>query len=255
MKSSKRIKYNKSPLIEVVLQLRFPTILSIGAGEPVNFQDKIRENFPFYQEGIQQQNELVVSSDGIPTQLKRSQLKIYNFFSKDKLNKISFTPSYINISTKNYIQWECFFQNVSTIIKIFQEEYKPSFYTRVGLKYIDLIKRSKYGLENKKWGELIKPHILGIVIPELEDGVRAYSTKAEFKNLKDNSFTKEQIEFVRVNNDTEVSLLIDCEYFTTELVKVDDLDNTMNLLHCNAKNFIDSVITKELSKAMEPVEI
>ena len=43
-----RVRYLKPQLMEVICQLRFPTILSIGAKDPVDFQEKIRAKFPRY---------------------------------------------------------------------------------------------------------------------------------------------------------------------------------------------------------------
>lgn len=43
-----RYQYAKSPLVEVICQLRFPTILSIGSQEPAAFQEAIRREFPRY---------------------------------------------------------------------------------------------------------------------------------------------------------------------------------------------------------------
>ena len=44
-----RCIYQKNQLMEVVCQLRFPTILSIGTKEPAEFQDEIRDVFPRYE--------------------------------------------------------------------------------------------------------------------------------------------------------------------------------------------------------------
>ena len=43
-----RFHYARSPLVEVICQLRFPTILSIGANEPAAFQEAVRRDFPRY---------------------------------------------------------------------------------------------------------------------------------------------------------------------------------------------------------------
>ena len=43
-----RYQYARAPLVEVICQLRFPTILSIGAKEPAEFQEAIRKDFPQY---------------------------------------------------------------------------------------------------------------------------------------------------------------------------------------------------------------
>lgn len=57
---NKRVKYNRCPLVEVIFQLRFPTILSINSKQPADFQEKIRKEYPFYDEGIEEQNELLM---------------------------------------------------------------------------------------------------------------------------------------------------------------------------------------------------
>ena len=44
---NKRVKYNRCPLVEVIFQLRFPTILSINSKQPADFQEKIRKEYPF----------------------------------------------------------------------------------------------------------------------------------------------------------------------------------------------------------------
>ena len=43
-----RCQYARSPLVEVICQLRFPSILSIGAKGPAEFQEAVRREFPRY---------------------------------------------------------------------------------------------------------------------------------------------------------------------------------------------------------------
>lgn len=255
MQEHKRVRYKKSPLVEVIFQLRFPTILSINTKQPVNFQDRIRARYPFYQEGIEQQNELVIAPDGSPTQIKRSQNKNYSFVSKDELYKVNLTSSFIAISTKGYTQWEDFLDHINYIVPEFENEYMPAFYTRVGLRYIDAITRGELGLENKKWTELINSHILGIVTSDIEEGIQAFVSEAEYKNHDGQSLTKTHVELVHVNDNPEMSLLIDCDYFTSGVTEKENLLYVANLLHTNSSNFIGKAITEELSKAMEPEEI
>ena len=45
---NRRYAYGKSQLIEVISQLRFPTILSIDTREPADFQETVRAAFPRY---------------------------------------------------------------------------------------------------------------------------------------------------------------------------------------------------------------
>lgn len=43
-----RVVYDKSPLVEVVCQLRFPTVLRIEAEVPSAFQEAVRSRFPLF---------------------------------------------------------------------------------------------------------------------------------------------------------------------------------------------------------------
>ena len=43
-----RYQYARSPLVEVICQLRFPPILSINTEEPAQFQEAVRRDFPRY---------------------------------------------------------------------------------------------------------------------------------------------------------------------------------------------------------------
>ena len=41
-------KYSRNPLIQVIMQIRFPSLLEISNKDPVEFQQKIRTDFPLY---------------------------------------------------------------------------------------------------------------------------------------------------------------------------------------------------------------
>ena len=41
-----RYQYVRSPLVEVICQLRFPAILTINTKEPAEFQEAVRHDFP-----------------------------------------------------------------------------------------------------------------------------------------------------------------------------------------------------------------
>lgn len=252
MKTLPRVKYEKSPLIEVIFQLRFPTILKIGANAPEDFQERIREEYPYFEEAIESVGEIIFSN-GRPTPINR-QNKNYSFISTDENYKINLTPNFISLSTGSYSQWEEFRQRIEFVVNAFEAVYHPAFYSRIGLRYEDAITKSSLGLESKKWSDLIKPHILGVMNDYDEDGTQSFMSAAEFDN-GNNTRIKTHFELVHVNGASEISFLIDCDYFCLVRTSTDEMLSVADSLHTKSTNFIRNAITDELHEAMNPVEI
>lgn len=214
----KRVRYLKSPLVEVIFQLRFPTILSINSNQPLEFQEKIREMYPFFEDQLEEFGDVLVNPQLRSAAMRKTgENKNYAFISADTKTKINLTPSFIAISTRAYTRWEDFKKHIDFVIPIFQKEYHPSFYTRVGLRYVDAITRSSFGLQDNNWTELIKPHVLGMVTEEHESGVKSYISEIEYETKIDKVLSKAHIELVHVNDQPELSLLIDCDYYSIEI--------------------------------------
>ena len=106
---SPRVHYNKPQLAEVICQLRFPTILSIGAKEPADFQDAIRAMFPRYA-ARQEQPAPRIAAMGTPSAKLETPAPItnYNFVSADGKWKLNLTNNFISLSTVAYPGWEEF---------------------------------------------------------------------------------------------------------------------------------------------------
>lgn len=252
----KRVRYEKSPLVEVIFQLRFPTILSINSNQPVGFQEKIRERYPFFEDQLEEFGDVVVNPQLKAAAMRKTgENKNYAFISADNLTKINLTPSFIAISTMAYTQWEEFKKHIDFVVPIFEEEYHPSFYTRVGLRYVDAITRSSLGLQDKNWTELIQPHVLGMVTEEHESGVKSYLSETEYETKEEEVLSKAHFEFVHVNDQPELSLLIDCDYYIMGITKLDQMATKAEKLHAASSQFIQTAITPELHEAMVPVEI
>jgi uncharacterized protein (TIGR04255 family) len=154
----KRVIYKRNPLMEVVCQLRFPPILKISHQEPVEFQDEIRFQYPLFETTrtqVPSEISKIAQQFGLPLQSDIA----YSFKSEDQRWNLSITKDFIALTTSSYERYEQFKQRLEEALNIFERIYKPSFYTRVGLRYQDLIVRSKLGIEDKNWSELIARHI------------------------------------------------------------------------------------------------
>ncbi|MCD7946954.1 MAG: TIGR04255 family protein [Oscillospiraceae bacterium] len=157
-----RYDYVKPPLLEVICQLRFPSILSIGATAPVAFQEAIRQDFPRY-EVKEEQLPPKVSQGPNPTLQSQPPVTNYNFISQDGFWKINLTNSFIALSTRQYRRWEDFAARLDKPLAQFIDIYHPAFFERIGLRYVNAFSRKVLGLKDALWDDLIQPAFLGVL--------------------------------------------------------------------------------------------
>ncbi|MEW6250078.1 MAG: TIGR04255 family protein [Planctomycetota bacterium] len=155
---SPRLIYQRNPLKEVICQVRFPVILRIDTERPVAFQEQLREQYPFYQE------KPIVAE--VPPELARYAVgpfggTAYEFASADGLWRVSLCRDFMALSSRAYVRWEDFERHLDLPLRVLLEQYRPAFFSRVGLRYVDVIKRSGLGLSERPWAELLRPEIVG----------------------------------------------------------------------------------------------
>jgi len=150
-----RAQYPNHQLHEVICQLRFPTILSINSTEPADFQEMIRDAFPQYIRRQEAPNAIA------PTQQAPAPVSNYHFFSADGKWKLNLTRDFIALSTLRYTGWEDFARHLDRPLAAFIQLYKPAYFQRVGLRYLNLFSRKRLGLEDAAWADLFAPAYLG----------------------------------------------------------------------------------------------
>lgn len=102
-----RYQYARAPLVEVICQLRFPTILSIGTKEPAEFQEAIRKDFPSMRP-VRSSSPKVVKKGNATALEPQKPITNYNFISEDGRWKLNLTQGFIALSTLSYTRWEDF---------------------------------------------------------------------------------------------------------------------------------------------------
>ena len=157
-----RSHYPNAPLHEVICQLRFPTILTINNVEPADFQEAIRAEFPQY---ARRQDTAAPKITGLggpsPKVEQQPPVTNYNFLSADGKWKLNLTKDFIALSTLRYSGWPEFARMLDKPLASFIRIYKPAYFQRVGLRYVNLVSRRKLGLEDAPWTELIAPAYTG----------------------------------------------------------------------------------------------
>lgn len=262
MSDYKKIKYNKCPLIEVTYQINYPTILSIEAMTPVDFQERIREKYPIYNQQVEQQNEVVVNvvSDKPDAFFNKQQVRrLHQFMSEDQKWRITLAKDMLAFSTIEYVTWEDLKAKSTEVIDALISIYKPAFFSRVGLRYIDAIDRSVIGLQATPWDELLQPHLCGCLGFHTEDKVRVRTNSVNAEIAFEDVFVNisSGLGTVDRHNGTspEEAFILNCDYFISKKTALSDLPIVSERIHDRSHSFFRESITDKLHFAMEPEEI
>lgn len=255
--NSDRVIYAKPQIMEVICQLRFPRILSIGAREPAEFQELIRADFPRYSRNIE---KLPPKVSGQPGNMRLEELPDvinYQFLSADGKWKVNLTDAFIALATPAYTQWENFAAKLDEVLAQFINVYHPAFFERIGLRYINAISRRSLNLEGTPFADLIQPGYVGLLGEE---------------DVKENAFirTLQQVELrlsggcqlklscgpglVKRNNveDKEIKYILDNDIYMSGKVELRETTAALNVVHTHADRIFRGAISQELHEAMEP---
>lgn len=257
-----RIIFKKNPLDQVICQLRFPPILKIDTEIPADFQEEVREHFPNFSESTELNIEISPETKApIPPEVLQQLIKTpgnknYEFKSEDGLWKINLTRTFIALSAGKYERWEKFKNKLSIPLKAFFDIYNPSYFSRIGLRYIDIIRRSTLNLDDISWRDLLNPFILGLLGSEkIGDSVINFDNKYELNLSDKESIVRIMTKFVQAADNGEICYMIDSDFFNTNKTPIDKALTKLDFFNTRGSRLIQWCITEKLYKAMEPEKI
>jgi|SRR5579871_850265 len=165
---AQRYVYGRSPLVQVILQLKFLPILKIESDIPSEFQERVRSEFPRYQKGAPDNGMRLPVSVAALLQLRPS----HQFFSEDSKTTITLTTDAISISTTLYKGWSWFRPLCDLATRALIDVYKPPAFTRIGLRYTDIVVPADLDLKEIHWSRLLNREMLGeIANPKFESAL------------------------------------------------------------------------------------
>ena len=262
MKSAegKRFIYEKAQLIEVICQLRFPAILSIDTKEPADFQETVREKFPRYHTQI----------DRVPGQgpdRKPQEATNHNFLTEDGSYKLNMTKRFISLSTMRYTGWEEFARTLDEPLGHFISIYRPAYFERVGLRYLNGFSRRALGLEDRRWNDLFQPQYLSVLDDDGVDENKVLKCTVDLEMRLDGRAslklhagpgavkrTLRTPEGLKTVQEQEIRFIFDQDLFVGK-VTLPEVTETLEALHGHADRVFSDAITDTLHDAMEAVEI
>ena len=253
---SDRIIFTNNPLQKVVCQLRFPEILKIASELPSNFQDRIRSQYPYYEE---EKSYLPERISGIIEQLsnigslkKTFEEPNHKFTSENKKTHVNLTQDFIALTDNNYKSWENFSQEMNLVAQALEEEYKPNFYTRIGLRYIDIIEREKIGLGDIAWSKLLNPALIGLLgDTTLQTAPVHIISEAEF-DIRIEGISKVRLRHGLIYKNHQEQYLIDTDCYTEERSEFDAIPSILKSFNRTAGDLFRWTLSPKLRDALGP---
>ena len=255
---SERVIYDKNPLKEVISQVRFPTILRIREGQLADFQDIIRKDYPSYSEQeptfavppeVPKELVTIVEQMSVPPGLVT-----HRFSTKDSRRFISLRDDFMALAETKYEKWESFREEIMKAGDALKRVYEPAFYSRVGLRYRDIISRHDLNLTNVRWQDLIKTHIIAeLGDKNVSDAILRIQTRVIIK-IPDipNGQIMLNHGLVIPNGSNEKCYFIDADFSVERKEGVNEPFKILEKFNRLAGQLFRWAITERLHSAMEP---
>lgn len=259
---SKRVIFTKNPLEEVICQFRYPTILKIDSELPAEFQERIRGEYPHFTERsdlrlfIPKEISDQLPQEAINSISSSSNQKTYEFTTEDKMWTISLTNHFLALTSRKYRRWEEYKTHLIKPFEALLSVYSPHYFSRIGLRYKDVIKRSELGLEDIPWNKLLKPHIAGILVEQnVIKSIKSTAHRTEIQLDDPRCLVRLQHGFMEDKEIQEIYYLIDSDFFTEEKIMTEDALTQLDYFNERGSRLIQWCITDVLHKAMEPQQL
>lgn len=259
---SPRVLYKRNPLAEVVATLKFPPILKIDSDPPAGFQDIIRVQYPQYTDVAARP----ILPPNIPPQIStiiqgfggvRSAGAKHQFSSQDETWRVTLTRELIELKTVSYGRWEEFRDRITALIDALERTYAPNGYTRVDLRYVDVVRRSLLQLRGARWADLLNAQIAGeLGAPELADDINSMSRQIHCKFGDGDSYLTLKTGLIETAApDKEQCFLIDSDFHTHQRTERVNVLTTLSGFNRSSGRFFRWCIQQRLHDALGPEPI
>jgi uncharacterized protein (TIGR04255 family) len=255
-----RVKYSKNPLVEVVCEVRFPTQLAIQQSLPVDFQAIVATVYPFLEMAQEVHMEIstlpAATGDQHPASasgVAQVRKTVYEFVSIDRQSRISLSDQWLRLSTVAYDSWEKFESQFIDAMGALTRVYAIEYFTRLSLRYRDLIDRKVLNCESVEWNELIQPGMLGALSAYKVASKDCEGFQQSMRLKLDRGAVNITHALVR-HIEGHSAFLIDADFFLVETFKPETshVTDTLRSYNVQAGGLFRSTITERLHALLEP---
>lgn len=247
-----RFIYTKNALEMVVCQLRFPPVLRIDTEPPVSFQEALRSDYPLFTESRPFGPQLLPAdlANLVSGFFSGNPVRLYTFGSVDDIWQVSLTREWLALTCKDYVRFDHFRQRLRLPLELLLSQYTPGFFIRVGLRYRDVIRRSKLGLERVDWSELLNEGLVGEFHSTISANIERLNHQLLIRLQGD-------VAYLTVNHglgdiEGESCYVIDSDFYSDLQMETQHAVDVLNYFSGQAWRFFRWCIKPRLHSAMGP---
>ncbi|MBX3190636.1 MAG: TIGR04255 family protein, partial [Labilithrix sp.] len=176
----------------------------------------------------------------------------HEFLSADGVWKLSLTRDFLALTTKSYVDWSGFKQQMRIPLEALCELYAPAFFLRVGLRYRDRIDRERLGVQDVPWGQLLRAEAVGELATEALGPHIEHVLRELVVRLANDEGHVRIVHGLQKEGDSAPLYIIDSDFFTEKQTETGGVSNVLDAFNRRAGHLFRWYITPRLHDAMEP---
>lgn len=252
--SYEEVKYKKNFLDTVIFRIDFSDILPLKEKIENSFQDAIKNIFPYLNTSIYSAYTSVFSSTAL--NVGHESISVYEFSNTSSGLSLKISYNNLVLETKKYVDFENFIDVLHAIIDEFNKVYKGYTINRIGLRFINVIKKTSGS--PLEWSEYIDSKLLNSIdfahtLTATDRYLNRCMNQLSFRFQNDNSLT---FNYGIYNSEwpatiTQKEFILDFDAYTACVDASEDIRSKYLLpFHNIIQEFFEKSITEELRKVM-----
>ncbi len=215
------VQYEHNFIDTAVCELKFPIILDWENKPPAAIQKELRRDYPHHA---------FVHSIGVGLQQSESEKRVsLQLQSKNRKWTVVIKSDAITLETKSYLNFEDFSDKLKKVVNVVKDKVDSDFFTRVGLRYINVINFSQ-----DEFNGLLNPDLVAPILKNVYGTVREYYQRV-------NGYTEYGLfnfrHGIKPNDTPNQDYFLDFDYFEEGVEIEEALDLVKKFHESNFKFF------------------
>lgn len=257
--SKPRVKFNNDPLVEVVCQIVFVSRIKEmdTPNKLIQLHDSIKNLLPLFRKA--KSVSLDVNTD--TQKVSHTETVVYEFLTIDESVRVSISPDNMSFVTNRYESKENFFNYIDAVYKALDVIFEIPLIKRVGLRYQDVIQRSRLGegFFDMPWNELLRGSLISIFEEDEIAKTTLLGAQSNFVialgSISKDAKMNVKCSIVYHAETKEACFMIDSDYYTEEILAYDAALSFLHDANVKARDFFQWCIKPKLYDALLPEQI